>query len=450
MRAPIGLLGRRTPWLLLFVLFLEACGGGSRTTGPSGSTVLLPVRGLRVGQLPANCSGVLTATGPGPTQTHPLPPLQVSLSLAAGVWTLTANITCDGQSASGQTTVTVVPPNPVSVVIDLGINGTLTVSTSGSGTVSGPGIACGGDCTETYTIGTVVTLTATPAPGFIFAGWGGACGGTGPCTFTVTPGPISVTATFASGGLTVVKAGTGSGTVTGPGISCGGTCNASYPPGTVVTLTASPAPGSTFAGWSGGGCSGTGSCTVTVSGPVVVTATFNAGGTLTVAKTGTGSGTVSGPGINCGGTCSASYPPGTVVTLTASPAPGSTFAGWTGGGCSGTGSCTVTVSGNVSITATFVASAVLSVTLNFESGGLSGSVTSSPPGLSCSGSSGEGPSSKTCTANFATGTVVTLTASASGFTSFDHWSGSGCSGSGTCTVTMDTSKSVTAHFCSCD
>jgi len=80
--------------------------------------------------------------------------------------------------------------------------------------------------------------------------------------------------------LTVTKSGTGSGTVTSnpSGINCGSTCSASYICGTSVTLTATAASGSTFAGWSGGGCSGTGSCNVTVDNDKTVTATFNLAG----------------------------------------------------------------------------------------------------------------------------------------------------------------------------
>lgn len=77
--------------------------------------------------------------------------------------------------------------------------------------------------------------------------------------------------------LTVTKAGTGAGTVeSGPaGIDCGTTCTAGYAYGTPVTLTATPVPGSAFAGWSGGGCSGTGPCTVAVDSATNVIATFN-------------------------------------------------------------------------------------------------------------------------------------------------------------------------------
>jgi hypothetical protein len=76
----------------------------------------------------------------------------------------------------------------------------------------------------------------------------------------------------------------GSGTVSGGGIRCPGTCSASVNSGTLVTLTASPASGSTFAGWSGGGCSGTGACTVTVSAATTVTASFTKSGSSGAAK----------------------------------------------------------------------------------------------------------------------------------------------------------------------
>ncbi len=77
--------------------------------------------------------------------------------------------------------------------------------------------------------------------------------------------------------------------------------------------------------------------------------------TLTVSKSGTGSGTVtsSPAGINCGSTCSHAYTQGTAVTLTAHPATGSKFTGWSGSGCSGTATCKVTMSANHAVTATF-------------------------------------------------------------------------------------------------
>jgi hypothetical protein len=76
--------------------------------------------------------------------------------------------------------------------------------------------------------------------------------------------------------LSVTKAGTGAGIVTSQpaGINCGSTCSASYGGNASLTLTATPASGSTFAGWSGA-CNGTGSCALTMNQARLVTATFN-------------------------------------------------------------------------------------------------------------------------------------------------------------------------------
>lgn len=159
--------------------------------------------------------------------------------------------------------------------------------------------------------------------------------------------------------LTVTKSGAGSGTVTSSptGINCGSTCSASYSSGTSVSLTAAAASGSTFGGWSGA-CTGTGACTVSMSAARSVTATFNgsSGGSysLSVTKMGSGSGAVtsSPSGINCGSTCSANFSNGTSVSLSAAPASGSTFGGWSGA-CSGTGNCTVAMTAARNVTATF-------------------------------------------------------------------------------------------------
>jgi hypothetical protein len=208
----------------------------------------------------------------------------------------------------------------------------------------------------------------------------------------------------------------------------------------VVTLTASAAGGSTFAGWSGSGCTGTGTCSVTMSAARSVTATFNLPPQqfpLTVNKTGAGSGTVtsSPAGINCGSTCTANYTSGTVVTLTASAAAGSTFSGWIGGGCSGTGTCSVPMNAATTVTASF-ARQQFSLTVAHAGLGL-GSVSSSPAGIN----NGTG----TCSATFTSG-PVTLIATPGLLSAFDGWSGGGCSGTGPCTVNLTANTTVTARF----
>jgi hypothetical protein len=78
--------------------------------------------------------------------------------------------------------------------------------------------------------------------------------------------------------LTVQRAGTGTGDVLSvpAGIDCGATCTALFSSGSAVGLAASPTGGSTFTGWSGGGCSGTGACNLTMNSDQTVTATFAA------------------------------------------------------------------------------------------------------------------------------------------------------------------------------
>lgn len=77
--------------------------------------------------------------------------------------------------------------------------------------------------------------------------------------------------------LAIGRTGTASGAVTGPGIDCGGDCTEVFSSGAAVTLTASTAGQScsTFSGWTGGGCTGTGPCTLTMTSDKMVTATFN-------------------------------------------------------------------------------------------------------------------------------------------------------------------------------
>jgi hypothetical protein len=236
---------------------------------------------------------------------------------------------------------------------------TVTVARAGAGTgaVSGGPIDCSAAttaCSATAKAYEDVELTATPAAGSLFTGWSGACSGTAPCTLPAGISAAAVTATFGLPARTLTVTTAGSGQVTATGVACPGDCSETYASGTVVTLTAAPAAGWRFTGWSGGGCGTAASCDVTLDADKATEATFTAipSYALSVALGGFGSGTVKGTGIDCPGTCAGSYAEGSSVTLTATPAAGSSFGGWSGD-CSGTGACTVTLSRASAVTATF-------------------------------------------------------------------------------------------------
>ncbi len=184
----------------------------------------------------------------------------------------------DGQvdSDPAMTNITVNPPPPPPPPPD---TFTLTVAPPVNGTVTGSGINCPGICSATYGNGTSVSLTATPASGFVFGGWGGDCGGQGnPCPLTMNA-PKTVTATFTAlpppppGTFTLTVSPPANGQVTGPGINCPGTCSATYSNGTSVSLTATPVSGFSFGGW-GGACNSSGQ--VTLDADKTCTATFTA------------------------------------------------------------------------------------------------------------------------------------------------------------------------------
>ena len=78
--------------------------------------------------------------------------------------------------------------------------------------------------------------------------------------------------------------------------------------------------------------------------------------TLTVTATPNGLGSVSFNGQTCLNTCIGTYNVGSVVALTATPSPNYSFSGWSGA-CTGTGACSVSMTGNLSVTATFATTA---------------------------------------------------------------------------------------------
>ncbi len=168
--------------------------------------------------------------------------------------------------------------------------------------------------------------------------------------------------------LTIALDGGGTGVVTSEpvGIACPPDCTQSYVFNLTVDLTPAADAGAYFAGWSGD-CSGSGACSVPMSADRSVTASFELLRTLTVVVEGEAYGSVGSapPGIACPGDCSEPYEQTVQVDLAAQPAAGAFFVGWSGD-CSGSGACSLAMTIDRGVTATFLPFLVFAD--DFESG----------------------------------------------------------------------------------
>ena len=230
--------------------------------------------------------------------------------------------------------------------------------------------------------------------------------------------------------------------------------------GQTVVLKAKASKEDTLASWSGcesssGAGTPEGTCTVTMSAAEEVTATFsgssrafNPAEPLTVSKAGTGQGTVKAAGLACEAECSEettlyqgpTSKPATTVTLTAAPAFGSEFTGWSGSGCSGTGSCVVAMSAAKDVTAAFAAKP--NGTLSIEKALNTGTVVSKPKAIKCA------TACISQSASMPQGESILLTAMVASGMTFFKWEGGDCEGITvpTCTVVMDASEPIKAIF----
>lgn len=159
---------------------------------------------------------------------------------------------------------------------------------------------------------------------------------------------------------------------------------------------------------------------------------------LSVQVSGVGSIKSQPDGINCSAaTCTAVFTTSTVVTLTATPGAGQSFAGW-GGACGGAEkTCTVTMDQARSVSAAFAEVVAqifynLAVTING-----SGSVVSQPAGVSCTAN---------CSADFTAGTVLSLAAAPATNQRFVGWGGACAGSASTCSVTMNQVRAVSVEF----
>jgi PKD repeat protein len=242
-----------------------------------------------------------------------------------------------------------------------------------------------------------------------------------------------------------------------------GTCAASFDEGTVVRLTATPAAGSSFGGWSGA-CTGTGTCQVTMSAALSVEARFDLLPVLEVTPTsltfaaqeGTDPASQTVTVTNGGGGTLDWAVTDDQAWLSAAPASGSLAGGASatvtvsvaGAGLApdvyaGTDTvCGAGVGRDVAVEYTVTATPTQTLTVTGAGAG-TGSVDSNPAAITCTSTAGV--TSGACAAEFDEGTPVTLTATPAAGSSFGGWSGA-CTGTGTCEVTLDAARSVEAAF----
>jgi len=305
----------------------------------------------------------------------------------------------------------------------------LTISSTEGGSVTTPG-----EGTFVYDEGDVVKLVATPYPGYGFVNWTGDVGtvaNVNAASTTITMnGGYSLTANFeelAQYDLTTSSTTGGSVTVPGEGTF-------TYYDGTVVKLVAMANSGYYFINWTGDVGTITNinapTTTVTMNDNYSITANFEQipPGKVALTTSSTAGGSVTTPGEGA-----FTYYIGKVVSVVASPASGYRFVNWTGN--VGTianvnaASTTITMNGDYSITANFMA--VYDLTISSTTGG---SVTT--PGAG--------------TFTYDGGTVINLVATANSGYYFINWTGDVGTitnvNAPTTTVTMNDNYSITANF----
>lgn len=281
----------------------------------------------------------------------------------------------------------------------------LTVNKVGNGEVQlNPG-------ESSYLPATVVTLTAVPAPGWLFSGWSGDLSGTVNQTTITMDSNKAVTATFTKLGYTLTVKTVGSGTVIkDPDLTA-------YPEGFVVTLTAVPSAGWSFSEWSGDASGNNNPINITMDNNKTVIAIFTQDQyTLSINIIGSGHVTKS-PN-------KPTYTYGEIVTLTAEADPGWIFSLWSGDLSGSENPKTINMTSDKIVNATFIQGYTLTVNIIG-----SGSVSKDPD-----------------RAGYAPGTVVTLLATPAQGWSFSGWSGDLTSENNPATVIMDGNKIINATF----
>lgn len=272
-----------------------------------------------------------------------------------------------------------------------------------------------------YSAGTLVTVTASPNPGYTFLNWtdNGNIASTSSSFQFILNGNRTLVANFSiipSSQFAVILSSspTAGGTTNGAG---------AYTAGSSVTVTATPNPQYTFVNWTelgtGAIASTSPSYTFVLNANRSLVANFVLN-TYTLNVTAVNGTVVKKPD-------QPNYTSGSTVELTATANPGYTFTSWSGDASGSTNPLTVTMNSNKNITANFTANAEVTYTLNVTA--VNGSVTKNPN-----------------QATYNSGSTVQLTATPNAGFMFTSWSGDASGSANPLTVTMNANKNITANF----
>ena len=380
--------------------------------------------------------------------------------------------------------ITVTPPTRALTVTAAPSNGVGRVRSTPAGIdcAVNAGVTSG-TCTFAFPLGTAVQLAATPesATTARFSGWTGACvaSGTLPTCELLMDQPRTTGAGFTALTLVRVRAGrafsgitafsTQESAVSGQFLSCAlsgvtGNCDLPFVTGTQVTIDITESGIARAIGWSGCEQSTRTACTLslTSTSPRVVTLDATPGNLVVVQPGGAGSGRVTAPNvggstlrapIDCGAAvppgqqvCTSGYPIGSTVTLTAAPAPTSRFVGWGSSPCTTVNGvvCTIAntsgIGGDLVVTPQFEPN-VAPVT--FQLSGTGGGTVRANGGAVCT--LGVSETSRQCVVDFALGSSLSLTGSATGNGRFVGFGGA-CPLTTTCTQVVNAPLTITASF----
>lgn len=371
---------------------------------------------------------------------------------------------CTGQATTCTTTLTQAR-NVSAIFTKRQVTLTVVLTGAGQGSVLANGaaicIANGTQptttCTQTVDIGSTVTLSGVAGAGSRFNGFTGTCSGTADCVVVMSSAQTIAAAFIPTQfPLTVTITGNGSGAVTSSdGTSCTSspaqtitTCTRLVTAGAIVRLTAVAGGESSFGGFAGD-CSGSSDCTVTMSGPRTVAASFATRQVLlTIRLSGAGSGTISVDGVAAcsmalainGATCTKLVDIGATIAITASPSIESTFEGFSGD-CNGAASCTIRPTAAANVSAVF-RRRQYALVLSLSGTGV-GSVTID--GAPACALTTVGGSSQSCTRLVDAGSSLQFAGAAGEGSAFDGFSGA-CLGTARCTLVVNSQLSIGAQF----